>query len=212
MLELAQAVDVAVVDVDLGAHAERDVAPRSWPTTPPPMTITLPAATPGTPPSSRPRPPSGFSSMNAPAWVAILPAISLIGASSGRPPARVLDRLVGDAGRAGVDEPARQLGVGRQVQVGEEQLAGPQPRDLDRLRLLDLDDHLGLRRRRRRRRAAIVRALRDVLVVGDRRALARALLDEHLVAVLGQLAHAGGRQRDAVLVGLDLGGDADLHG
>ena len=44
------------------------------PTTPPPMTITLAAATPGTPPSRMPRPPIGFSSMNAPAWVAILPA------------------------------------------------------------------------------------------------------------------------------------------
>ena len=41
----------------------------------------------GTPPSRMPRPPSGFSSMKAPAWVAILPAISLIGASSGRRPA-----------------------------------------------------------------------------------------------------------------------------
>ena len=57
------------------------------PTTPPPITITFAAATPGTPPSRMPRPPSGFSSMNAPAWVAILPAISLIGASSGSRPA-----------------------------------------------------------------------------------------------------------------------------
>ena len=57
------------------------------PTTPPPITSTLPAATPGTPPSSSPRPPRGFSSMKAPAWVAILPATSLIGASSGRRPA-----------------------------------------------------------------------------------------------------------------------------
>ena len=56
------------------------------PTTPPPMIMTLPGATPGTPPSSRPRPPSGFSSMNAPACVAILPATSLIGASSGSRP------------------------------------------------------------------------------------------------------------------------------
>jgi alanine dehydrogenase len=56
------------------------------PTTPPPITITLPAATPGTPPSRIPRPPSGFSSMNAPACVAILPATSLIGASSGSRP------------------------------------------------------------------------------------------------------------------------------
>ena len=72
------------------------------PTAPPPMIITFAAATPGTPPSRTPRPPSGFSSMKAPAWVAILPAISDIGARSGRRPLRVLDRLVGDAGRAGV--------------------------------------------------------------------------------------------------------------
>src|SRR5213078_2742618 len=37
------------------------------PTTPPPITSTVAAATPGTPPSRMPRPPSGFSSMNAPA-------------------------------------------------------------------------------------------------------------------------------------------------
>ena len=56
------------------------------PTTPPPMTSTVAAATPGTPPSSTPRPPNGFSSMKAPACVAILPATSLIGASSGSRP------------------------------------------------------------------------------------------------------------------------------
>ena len=50
------------------------------------MTMTFPAATPGTPPSSSPRPPIGFSSMKAPACVAILPATSLIGASSGSRP------------------------------------------------------------------------------------------------------------------------------
>jgi hypothetical protein len=56
------------------------------PTTPPPITITLAAATPGTPPSKIPLPPSGFSSMKAPACVAIFPATSLIGASSGSRP------------------------------------------------------------------------------------------------------------------------------
>ena len=48
-----------------------------------------------------------------------------------------------------------------------------------------------------------------VLVVGDRRPLPRALLDEHLVVVLDELAHARRRERDAVLVRLDLRGDAD---
>ena len=40
-----------------------------------------------------------------------------------QPPAAVLDRLVGDAGRADSIRPARQLGVGREVQVGEERVA-----------------------------------------------------------------------------------------
>ena len=56
------------------------------PTTPPPITSTVAAATPGTPPSRTPRPPIGFSRKNAPAWVAILPATSDIGASSGSRP------------------------------------------------------------------------------------------------------------------------------
>src|SRR5439155_666553 len=47
---------------------------------PPPMTTTRPGATPGTPPSSKPRPPSGFSRKYAPAWAASRPAISLTGA------------------------------------------------------------------------------------------------------------------------------------
>ena len=58
------------------------------PTAPPPMIITFAGGTPGTPPSRMPRPPSGFSSMNAPAWVAIFPATSDIGASSGSRPLR----------------------------------------------------------------------------------------------------------------------------
>ena len=36
-------------------------------------------------------------------------------------------------------------------------------------------------------------------------------LDEHLVAVLGELADADRRQRDAVLVLLDLGRYSDFH-
>jgi hypothetical protein len=56
------------------------------PTTPPPITSTVAAATPGTPPSSTPRPPIGFSRKKAPACVAIFPATSDIGASSGSRP------------------------------------------------------------------------------------------------------------------------------
>src|SRR3954451_9280759 len=48
------------------------------------MISTRPGATPATPPSSRPRPPSGFSRKYAPACAERRPAISLIGASSGK--------------------------------------------------------------------------------------------------------------------------------
>ena len=79
----------------------------------------------GSPPPRRgrrraacPRPPSGFSSKKAPAWVAILPATSLIGASSGSAALRVLDGLVGDAGGARLAQAlgelrARAPGAGR---------------------------------------------------------------------------------------------------
>ena len=128
-----------------------------------------------------------------------------------QPPARVLDRLVGDAGRAGPAEAAGLLGVRRQVQVGEEQLAGAQHLDLRRLQLLDVEDHLGLARRPSAASATMRRALRLELGVGDRAALAGAGLDQHLVAVLGHFADAGRGDRDPVLVGLDLGRHPDLH-
>ena len=59
----------------------------AWvPETPPPRMTTLAAATPGTPPSSTPRPPCAFSSACAPTCGARRPATSDIGVSSGRPP------------------------------------------------------------------------------------------------------------------------------
>src|SRR5215213_1105379 len=131
------------------------------PTTPPPMTITFAAATPGTPPSRMPRPPSGFSSMKAPAWV--------------------LDGLVGHAGRAGVHEALRELGVGREVQVGEQRVARLEQRDLRRLRLLDLDDHVG-GAEDGLGPVEHLGSLGRVIGVGDGRALARAGLDDDLVA------------------------------
>ncbi len=58
------------------------------PTTPPPMIITRAGRTPGTPPSSTPRPPLPFCRAQAPTCGASRPATSDIGASSGSPPAR----------------------------------------------------------------------------------------------------------------------------
>ena len=55
------------------------------------------------------------------------------------------------------------------------------------------------------------RPLADELLVGDARAEPRALLDEDLVAARHQLADPDRGDRDAVLVDLDLPGNADLH-
>src|SRR4029079_3028477 len=56
------------------------------------------------------------------------------------------------------------------------------------------------------------RSGRLVRVVGERAPHTRARLDGDLVPALHELARARGRQCDAVLVRLDLFGDADLHG
>ena len=55
------------------------------------------------------------------------------------------------------------------------------------------------------------RALGLEVGIGDRAALAGPALDEHLVAVLGELADADRRQRDAVFVRLDLGRNSNNH-
>src|SRR3954451_23440981 len=135
------------------------------PTTPPPMTITFAAATPGTPPSSTPRPPSGFSTTNAPARAPAqtppAPAerlleherARLVGDLAGhlahrreqrQAPVRVLDRLVGDADGARLAQASREVGSGREVEVCEERVLGAQQVNLLRLRLLHAEDQLGL--------------------------------------------------------------------
>ncbi len=59
------------------------------PAMPAPSTTTLAGATPDAPPISTPRPPRGRSSAAAPSCGAMRPAISDIGASSGRRPSAV---------------------------------------------------------------------------------------------------------------------------
>ena len=160
-----------------------------WPTTPPPMTITLPAATPGHAAEQQAAAAERLLEHERAGLRRDLARDLAHRRQQRQAPARVLDGLVGDAGRAGLDQPARQLGVGREVQVGEEhvaRLAAARPRGL---RLLDLDDHVGLGEDASAS-GTIVRALRDVVVVGDRRPSPAPRLHEHLVAVVGQLAHA----------------------
>ena len=121
-----------------------------------------------------------------------------------------LHRLVRDGGDLPVEQGLGALRAGGQVQVGEQDLAGLHPLVLDRDGFLDLEDHLGLAPHL----VVVVGDLGprgDELVVGDRGAGARSGLDDHLVAMSGELVHAGRGDRHPVLVVLDLAGDAHLH-
>ncbi len=119
--------------------------------------------------------------------------------------------LVGDANRAARDEIGRLLGIRREMQIGEQDLALAQHLALAGLRLFDLDDHVGASedfgRRGDDRRARL--AIR-VVVHAD--ALAGVVFDDDSVAVRHQLAHAARHEADAVFEDLDLFRDADSHG
>jgi len=125
-------------------------------------------------------------------------------------PVGELHGLVGDGGDLVVQQGLRAGLVGREVEVGEQHQAGAHPVVLLGDRLLNLQHHVG-------GAPDLVRvgddggARGDVGVVLQRRALARALLHEHLVPGARQLMDAGRRERDTVLVVLDLAGDADPH-
>ena len=118
--------------------------------------------------------------------------------------------LVGDRGHARRHQVLGLLAVGREMQVGEQNLAGVELFALDSKRLLDLDDQFGARVDR-------IRIGRDLgagrLVVGIGKTSAQPgiVLHQHAMAVGGQLAHRRRHQADAVFVILDLLGDADQH-
>ena len=98
--------------------------------------------------------------------------------------------------------------IGRQVEIGEQDLTRSEHLDLGVLRFLDLEDHLGPSEN-----------LPGVgndggplgleLIVDDGRSFAGALLDENGMAALGQLAGADRGDGHAVLFGLDFLGDTD---
>ena len=92
--------------------------------------------------------------------------------------------------------------IGREVQVGVQNLVGAQQGALLWLRLLDLDDHVGLGKLRGRINGQRC-AGRLVLRVAQADVGASAALHQHLVAVAAQLMHAGAGEADAVLMVLD---------
>src|SRR3990170_2834910 len=96
------------------------------------------------------------------------------------------------------------------MEVGEEEVARVEHGDLGRLRLLDLDDHLGV--------GEDVGSRGDdsgadglVVRVADGRSEPGTCLDQDLVAVRGQFTHPHRRDRHPVLLGLDLPRDANDH-
>src|SRR4029453_13777252 len=169
-----------------------------WPAMPPPSTSTLAAATPETPPINTPRPPHSRSSRWAPTWGAI-------------PPATPPPRRVGHRGGAALQQGLGALAAGGQMQVGEQHLVLAEPVELLGDRLLHLEDEVGLA-------PDLVGGLEHggpgllELLVGDGAAQPGALLDHDPVAGVGQLADADRRDRDPVLVVLELPRDANVHG
>ena len=122
------------------------------------------------------------------------PATSLIGRSSGRRPSSVSIVSYATAATFALASCVRELGLGREVQVRVEDQALAEEAVLRRERLLHLDDHLraprvgGARERSSRRRATYCSSVMPL----PSPAL---VLDEHVVAVRDELAHARGRHR-----------------
>ena len=118
--------------------------------------------------------------------------------------------LVGDGHGTAIDQPLGLLGIGRQVEIGEQHLIGAQHGDFRRLRLLHLDHHLGPGE-------DFLGAVDDfspggdVVVVVEANGMAGLGLYQRLVAMFDQLAHRGRRQPHPVFLDLDLLGNPDQH-
>jgi hypothetical protein len=96
------------------------------------------------------------------------------------------------------------------VQIGEQDLPSTQRGDFVRLRLLDLDDQFGGGEHLRgARQDACADSLIGCVVKANATPCLR--LDDHLMAVMYELADTAGRQADAVLVRLHLLRDTDQH-
>ena len=183
----------------------------AWvPETPPPMITTRAGATPGTPPRRMPAPPLRlFQAMGADLDRHAARDLAH-GRQQRQAAARARHRLIGDGGAAGVDQPLGLLGIGRQMQIGEEELALAQHLAFDGLRLLHLHDHIGLGEDIGRRLGdGSTRALIGMVVEADARPGMG--LDHDLMAIVDQLPHARRHQADAILVSLDLLWHADQH-
>ena len=115
------------------------------PTLPAPITTTRAGRTPGAPPSSTPRPPWARSRKCEPTWGAIRPGDLAHRREEGKRAGVELHRLVGDADDTVLEQRVGDLGVRREVEIGEEHEPGPEVGELFGLRLLDLQHEAGAR-------------------------------------------------------------------
>jgi hypothetical protein len=119
-------------------------------------------------------------------------------------------RLVGDRGATGFEQAVRLFRVGREVQVGEQDLALAQHLPFGRLRLLHLHHQVGIEEHFGRI-GDDARAGRFVSRIARADARAGARLHHHLVPMRHVLAHGHRREADAMLLDLDFFGNAHAH-
>ena len=120
------------------------------------------------------------------------------------------DGFIGDASGAGLHQPLGLGLVGGEVEVGEQDLTGPQHGDFGGLRFLDLNDQVG-RLEQGGRRVGNRCAGRSIGVVTEADAGSGIMFDADGVAELDEFPDAGRGQTDAVFMGLDLFRNADFH-
>ena len=113
------------------------------------------------------------------------------------------DGLVADGGDAPLAQDVRQLGLRRQMEIGEDRQVRPQVAELLGERFLDLHDHIGPAPYVWARSSTGCAGGR-VGAVGDMAAPAGVSLHQHLVAVGDEGRRPGGRQRHPVFLGFQL--------
>ena len=101
-------------------------------------------------------------------------------------------------------------GIRRKVQIRKQDLAFAQHRAFDRLRLLDLDDHLRALEHFFGARSDL-RAGTAIVVVGGADAGAGIGLHQYRMTMHLHLTHRRRRQADAIFVDLDFFRNADQH-
>ena len=118
--------------------------------------------------------------------------------------------FVGDCGDPAFHQAFGLVGIGSEVEIGEEDLPFAKLDPLVRLRLLDLHHHLGARE-------DFFGAVDDacahgaVIIVGLADPQSGTGLDDDIMSAHDVFARCLGRQADAVFVVLDFLGDADKH-